>query len=72
MSRVVIVTGGACGIGLAAVRRLEVLEVFLTSFDPHENEGHVGDKVRQSPKDHAWQRRATGAVKLLAVIPTLP
>jgi hypothetical protein len=72
VSTVAIGTGGACGIGLATVRRLQVLEVLLTSFDPQENEGHVGDKVGQSPKAHTWQKRATGAVKLLAVIPALP
>jgi 3-oxoacyl-[acyl-carrier protein] reductase len=33
MSRVAIVTGGASGIGLATVRRLEMLDVAVTSFD---------------------------------------
>ena len=33
MSRVAIVTGGASGIGLATVRRLEGLDVAVTSFD---------------------------------------
>jgi hypothetical protein len=72
VSRVATLTGGAAGIDLATVRRLQVLEVPVTSFDPQEIEGHVGDKVEQSPKDHAWQKRGTGAVKLFAVIPALP
>jgi 3-oxoacyl-[acyl-carrier protein] reductase len=33
MSRVAIVTGGASGIGLATVRRLELVDVAVTSFD---------------------------------------
>ena len=33
VSRVAIVTGGASGIGLATVRRLEGLDVAVTSFD---------------------------------------
>jgi 3-oxoacyl-[acyl-carrier protein] reductase len=33
VSRIAIVTGGASGIGLATVRRLEMLDVAVTSFD---------------------------------------
>jgi hypothetical protein len=72
VSRVATLIGGATGIDLATVRRLQVLEVPVTPCDPQEIEGHVRDKVGQSRKDHAWQKRGTGAVKLLAVIPALP
>jgi NAD(P)-dependent dehydrogenase (short-subunit alcohol dehydrogenase family) len=71
VSRVAIVTGSASGIGLATVRRLEVLDIAVTSFDLQGNEGHVGDKVGQCRKVHASQKRGNGAVKLLAVIPAL-
>jgi hypothetical protein len=72
VSRVTTVTGCASGAGLATVRRLEVLDIPVTSVDLQGNPGHVGDNVGQSRKDNAGQKRGKGAVELLAVIPALP
>jgi hypothetical protein len=66
------VTQGARGIDPVTVRRLQVLDVRVTSFDLQGNEGHEGDNVGQSRKNNAWQRRGNGAVKFLAVTPALP
>jgi NAD(P)-dependent dehydrogenase (short-subunit alcohol dehydrogenase family) len=71
VKRVAIVTGGASGIGLATIRRLEVVDVSVASFDRQGNEGHNGDNVGQSRKAHAWQKRGNGAAKFLAIIPEL-
>jgi hypothetical protein len=54
--------GCASGIGVAIVRRLEVLDIPVTSFDLQGSEGHDGDNVGQSRKVHAWQKRRNGAV----------
>jgi NAD(P)-dependent dehydrogenase (short-subunit alcohol dehydrogenase family) len=70
--RVAIVTGSASGIGLATDRRLEALDIAVASFDLQRNKGHVGSNVGQSRKIHLWQKRGSGSVKLLAVIPALP
>ncbi len=72
MNRVATVTGGASGIGLATVRRLELVDVPFSPFDPKEMEGHDRNNVGPSRKDNVWQKRGNGAVEFLAIVSGLP
>jgi len=72
VSRVAIVTGGASGIGLATVRRLELVDVAVTSFDLQgthsvdvaDERGVAEVRRRHGPIDRAqvasstWPRRS--------------
>jgi hypothetical protein len=72
VSRVAIVTGGVSGIGLATVRRLELVDVPFSSFDLQRMEGHARDNVGPSRRDNVWQKRCNGAVEFLAIVSGLP
>lgn len=47
-------------------------DIRVSSFDPGENEGHVGDNVGQSRNVDARRKRGSGAVESLAIISGLP